>query len=90
MRFERGADSDSVGPAGNQVELAGRSQVNVIRSGNAVVDRIALDDHWEGEGFPTGARISTIGNATTGLAQRAVLGDQGVVPADAGHRSDAR
>jgi hypothetical protein len=30
----------------------GRSQVNVIRSSNSGVDRIALDDHWEGEGFP--------------------------------------
>jgi hypothetical protein len=29
VRFERGADSDAVDPAGNQVEHAGRSQVNV-------------------------------------------------------------
>jgi hypothetical protein len=50
--FERGADSDSVGPAGNQVEHAGRSQVNVIRSGNSGIDRIVLNDHWEGERFP--------------------------------------
>ena len=33
--FERGADSDSANPAGNQVEHAGPSQVNVIRSGNS-------------------------------------------------------
>ena len=51
VRFERGADSDSVDPAGNQVEHAGRSQVNVIRSGNSGIDRIALDDGWEGERF---------------------------------------
>jgi len=50
--FERGADSDSVNPAGNQVELAGRSQVNVIRSSNSGIDRIALDVGWEGEWFP--------------------------------------
>ena len=42
----------SVDPAGNQVEHAGRSQVNVIRSSNSGIDRIALDDGWEGERFP--------------------------------------
>ena len=52
MRLERGADSISVHPAGNQVKHAGRSQVNVIRSSNSGIDRIALDDGWEGEGFP--------------------------------------
>jgi hypothetical protein len=26
--------------------------VNVIRSCNSGIDRIALDDRWEGEGFP--------------------------------------
>ena len=52
MRFERDADSDSVDPAANQVEHAGQSQVNVIRSSNSGIDRIALDDAWEGEGFP--------------------------------------
>jgi len=51
VRFERGADSDSVNPAGNQVEHAGRSQVNVIRSSNTG-DRIALDDGWERDWFP--------------------------------------
>jgi hypothetical protein len=51
VRFERGADSDSVDPAGNQVEHAGPSQVNVIRSSNAGIDRIALDECWEGNGF---------------------------------------
>ena len=38
MRFERGADSISVIPAGNQVEHAGRSQVNVIRSSNSGIE----------------------------------------------------
>ena len=52
VRSERGAHSDSVDPAGNQVELAGRSQVNVIRSSNSGIDRIALDGGWEGEWFP--------------------------------------
>jgi hypothetical protein len=51
VRFERGADSTSVDPAGNQVEHAGRSQVNVIRSGNSGIDRIAVVDDWEGEWF---------------------------------------
>ena len=50
MRFERGADSDSVHPAGNQVEHAGRSQVNVIRSDNSGIDRIVLDDPGLGSG----------------------------------------
>ena len=50
--FERDADSVSVVPAGNQVEQAGRSQVNVIRSGNTGIDRIALEDRWKGEEFP--------------------------------------
>jgi hypothetical protein len=45
-------DSISASPARNQVEHAGRSQVNVIRSSNSGLDRIALDDRWEGEGFP--------------------------------------
>jgi hypothetical protein len=49
--LERGADSDPVDPAGNQVEHAGRSQVNVIRSSNSGIDRIALVDGWEGERF---------------------------------------
>ena len=52
VRSERGADSDSVHPTGNQVEHAGRSQVNVIRSSNAGIERIVLDDDWEGERFP--------------------------------------
>ena len=26
--------------------------MNVIRSSNSGIDRIALDDGWEGEGFP--------------------------------------
>jgi hypothetical protein len=52
VRLERGADSDSVNPAGNQVEHTGRSQVNVIRSGDTGIDRIALDHSWEGGGFP--------------------------------------
>jgi hypothetical protein len=52
VRLERGADSDSVNPAGNQVEHAGRSQVNVIRSCNSGIDRIAAGDGWEGEPFP--------------------------------------
>ena len=52
VRFERGADSDFVDPAGNQVEHAGRSQVNVIRSSNSGIERIVLDDRWEGERFP--------------------------------------
>ena len=52
MRFERGRTRISVDPAGNQVEHAGRSQVNVIRSSNSGIDRIALDDRWEGERFP--------------------------------------
>ena len=52
MRVERGADSDSVDPAGNQVEHAGRSQVNVTRSSDSGIDRIGLDDGWEGERFP--------------------------------------
>jgi hypothetical protein len=52
VRSERGADSDSANPAGNQVEHAGRSQVNVIRSSNSGIDRNALDDGWEGEWFP--------------------------------------
>jgi hypothetical protein len=50
--FERGADSISVDPAGNQVEHVERSQVNVVRSSNSGIDRIALDDGWEGEWFP--------------------------------------
>ena len=50
MRFERGADSDSVDPAGNQVERAGRSQVNVILSSNSGIDRIAIGDGGEGSG----------------------------------------
>ena len=50
VRFERGGDSDSVDPAGNQVEHAGRSQVNVIRSRNSGIDRIAVDGGGEGEG----------------------------------------
>jgi hypothetical protein len=49
---EREADSISVWPADNQVEHAGRSQVNLIRSSNSGIDRIALDDRWEGEWFP--------------------------------------
>jgi hypothetical protein len=49
--LERGADSDIFDPAGNQVEHAGRSQVNVIRSSNSGIDRIAFDGRWEGEGF---------------------------------------
>ena len=52
MRFERGADSDSAVPAGNQVEHAGRSQMNVIRSSNTGLDDIAVDGGGEGEGFP--------------------------------------
>jgi hypothetical protein len=52
MRFERGADSDTVDPAGTQVEHAGPSQVNVIRSGNSGINRIGLNDRWEGEWFP--------------------------------------
>jgi hypothetical protein len=46
VRSERGADSDSVDPASNQVEHAGRSQVNVRRSSNSgsTVSRI---DGWE-------------------------------------------
>ena len=44
-------DSDSVDPAGNQVEHAGRSQVNVIRSSNSGIDRIVPDHPWEGERF---------------------------------------
>jgi hypothetical protein len=52
VRFERGVDSDSVNPAVNQVEHAGRSQVDVIRSSNSGIDRIALAQGWEGEGFP--------------------------------------
>jgi hypothetical protein len=51
VRFERGADPISVDPAGNQVEHAGRSQVNVIRSSNSGIDRIALVDGWEGDRF---------------------------------------
>jgi hypothetical protein len=51
VRFERGADSDSVGPAGNQVEHAGRSQVNARRSSYSGIDRIAFDRHSEGEWF---------------------------------------
>jgi hypothetical protein len=51
MRFERGAGSISVDPAGNQVELAGRSQVIVMRSSNSGTERIALDTGWEGERF---------------------------------------
>jgi len=45
------ADSVSVDPAGNQVEHAGRSQVNVIRSGNSGIARIALNNRREGSGF---------------------------------------
>jgi hypothetical protein len=52
VQFERDANSDLVDPAGNQVEHAGRSQVNVIRSSNSGIDRIALDGGWEGEWFP--------------------------------------
>ena len=51
MPSERGADSNSVDPAGNQAEHAGRSQVNVIRSSNSGLDRIAFDGGWEGERF---------------------------------------
>ena len=51
MLIERGADSDPVGPAGNQVEHAGRSQVNVMPSSNSGIDRIAAGDYWEGERF---------------------------------------
>ena len=50
--MKRGADSDSVDPAGNQVEHAGRSQANVIRSSDSGIDRIATDDGWKGERFP--------------------------------------
>jgi hypothetical protein len=42
--IERGADSDSANPAGNQVEHAGPSQVNVIRSRNSGINRIGLTD----------------------------------------------
>ena len=49
VRFERGADSDSVDPAGNQDAQVGRSQVNAIRSSNAAIDRTAAFDGWEGE-----------------------------------------
>ena len=52
VRFECGADSDPVDPAGSQVEHAGRSQVNVIRSSDSGIDRIAPDDGWKGERFP--------------------------------------
>ena len=52
VRFERGADSNPVSPAGNQVEHAGWSQVNVRRSSSTGIDRIALDDRWERERFP--------------------------------------
>ena len=51
VRFERGADSDSC-RAGNQVEHAGRSQVNVIRSSNTGIYGNAVDDGWERERFP--------------------------------------
>jgi len=51
MRFERGAGLGSLDPEGNQVEHAGRSQVNVIRSSDSRIDRIAPDDGWEGERF---------------------------------------
>jgi hypothetical protein len=51
VRFERGADSISVCPAGNQVEHGGRSQVNAIRSSNSGIDRIVLGDDCEGERF---------------------------------------
>ena len=51
MRLERDADSDSVDPAGNQVEHAGWSQVNIIRSSDSGIDRIAAFDGWEGEWF---------------------------------------
>jgi hypothetical protein len=50
--FERGEDSDTVNPAGSQVEHAGPSQVNVIRSGNSGINRIGLNDRWDGEWFP--------------------------------------
>jgi hypothetical protein len=51
VRSERGGDSISIGPAGNQDEHAGRSQVDVIRSSNTGLDRIAPDDGWKGEWF---------------------------------------
>ena len=51
VRLERDADSDSVDPAGNQVEHAGWSQVNIIRSSDSGIDRIAAFDGWEGEWF---------------------------------------
>jgi hypothetical protein len=57
VRFERGADSDTVNPAGSQVEHAGPSQVNVIRPGNSGINRIGLNDRWEGEWFPPFPRL---------------------------------
>jgi hypothetical protein len=41
-----------VDPAGNQVEHAGPSQVNVIRSSDPVPEGSERVDDWEGEGFP--------------------------------------
>ena len=52
VRFERGADSDPVDPAGNQVEHAGRSQVNVIRSSDPVKRRYRAPRPLEREWFP--------------------------------------
>ena len=52
MRSERGEDSISLGPAGNQVEHAGRSQVNVRRSSNSGFDRSARRRLGRG-GFPS-------------------------------------
>ena len=51
MLIERGADSDPVDPAGNQVESAGRSQVNVLRSGNSGIEHVAVKDGCEEERF---------------------------------------
>jgi hypothetical protein len=52
VAIERGADSDSVGLAGNQVEHAEPSQVNAIRSSNFSSDRMGSRHAWEGLGFP--------------------------------------
>jgi hypothetical protein len=73
VRFERGADSSSVDPAGNQVEHAGQSQVNVIRSSNSGLHDIAVDGGGEGEGFPVfplTPQFQLTRHAEIGLAER--------------------
>ena len=69
----------SVDPAGNQVEHAGRSQVNAIRSNNSGIDRIALAQGWEGEGFPlfpllpAGPRLTSSGTLLSNYAREATV-----------------